>query len=77
MPGALPGGRTLDFDEMPLLYEALEGWKPVCGQAHNFKGIEGENFFFQALLIFYFCSFHGKMCAEPAVAGTGCSIINM
>ena len=32
--------------EMPQPYEALEGWKSICGQDHNLKGIMGNIFFF-------------------------------
>ena len=28
--------------ELPQLYKALEGWKSVCGQAYNLKGIKGK-----------------------------------
>ena len=27
---------------LPQLYEALEGWKSVCGQAYNLNGIKGK-----------------------------------
>ena len=27
---------------LPQLYEALEGWKSICGRAHNLKGIKGN-----------------------------------
>ena len=30
-------GIALDLDEMPQPYEALEGWKYICGQAHNLR----------------------------------------
>ena len=34
------------------LYEALEGWKSVSGQAYNFKGIKGKIFCFSSFLSF-------------------------
>ena len=43
------------------------------------KGHKGEIFCISsvslALLLFYFSSFHGMICADPAVAGGGDSII--
>ena len=34
--------------ELQQLYEALEGQKSVCDQAHNFKGIKGKFYFFKS-----------------------------
>ena len=34
--------RGNDLDEIPQLYEALDGWKSVCGRAYNLKGINGK-----------------------------------
>ena len=48
---------------LPQLYEALEGWKSVCGRAYNLKGIN--------LFLFYYNSFHGMMRAKPGVTGMG------
>ena len=46
--------KWLDFDEMPQLcvakaIKAFEGWKSVCGQAYNLKGIKGNISFFSSL----------------------------
>ena len=35
--------------EMPQPYEALEGRKSICDQAHNLKGIKGKISFFISL----------------------------
>ena len=37
MHGALPGGRTLDLEEIPQPYEALEWRKSVRAQDHNLR----------------------------------------
>ena len=37
---------------MPKLYEAVEGWKSVCAQAYNLKGIKGKVLFFFSFLSF-------------------------
>ena len=36
---------------MPQLHEALEGWKPVCGQAYNLKDKRGKIFVFLLFLL--------------------------
>ena len=58
---------------LPHLYEALEGWKIVCGQTYNLKGIKEKIYVF--LLFLKLClSFtvaHGMMHADPAVVGGG------
>ena len=41
-----------DFAEMPQLYEALEGWKSICGQAYSLKGVWGKIFFLLTFLPF-------------------------
>ena len=51
---------------LPQLYEALEGWKSVCGRAYNLKGIKGKFLFF-----FYCSSFQGMMRADPTMARRG------
>ena len=51
---------------LPQLYEVLEGWKFVCGQVYNLKGIKGKLMF-----LFYCSSFEGMMQADPAVMGRG------
>ena len=64
---------------MPQLYETLEGWKFVCGQAYNLKGIKGKISVFLLFLSFVSIllhSSHGTMCADPAVAGGGDCLIN-
>ena len=35
---------------LPQLYEALEGWKAVCGLAYNLKGIKGKLYVFLLFL---------------------------
>ena len=58
----------------PQLYESLEGWKSVCSQAYKLKGIKGKISVFPLFLklFFFYCSsFHGMMCANPAVVGRG------
>ena len=54
-------------------YEALEGRKPVCGQAYNLKGIIGKIYVFLLFLklcfSFYCSSFHGMLRASPAGRG--------
>ena len=47
-------GMNPDLDEMPQLYEACEGWKSICGQAYNLKGIKEMLFFFFLKLCFSF-----------------------
>ena len=37
---------------LPQLYEALEGWNSVGGQAYNFKGIKGNISFISFLFSF-------------------------
>ena len=60
---------------LPQLYEALEGWKSICGLAYNANDIEGKNYFFSflylPLFLFYCSSFHDKIRADPAVAEGG------
>ena len=41
-------GMTPDLDEMPQLYEPLEGGKPVCSRAYNLVH-KGENFCYSSL----------------------------
>ena len=48
---------------LPQLYEALEGWKTVCGRAYNSTGIN--------MFLFYCSSFLGMMHANPVVVGRG------
>ena len=58
--------RRIHSHELPQLYEALEGWKSVCDQ-------KGKIYFFSFLLalLIFFCSFHGRMHANPVVVGSG------
>ena len=44
---------------LPQLYEALEGWKSVCVQAYNLKGMKGK---FSVFLLFL------KLCFSFTVA---------
>ena len=56
------------------LYEALEGWKSLCGQDYNLNVINGKFFLFfifVTFLPFYYPSFNGMMRTDPAVAGRG------
>ena len=65
---------------LPQLYEAFEGWKPVCGRAYNLKGIKGKFSIFLHFLKLCFSftsSFLGMMRDDHAVAGGGDSIINL
>ena len=39
--GHIPEEGFLTLDEMPHIYEVF-GWKSVCGQAYNIKGIKGK-----------------------------------
>ena len=39
---------------LPQLYEALEGWKSVCGLAYNLRGIKGKIRFSSLKLCFSF-----------------------
>ena len=62
------------------LYEALEGWKSVCGKAYNLKSIKGKIFCSSSFLSFVSLLLsschHDMMRADPAVGGGGDSIIN-
>ena len=49
--GRSPGDAPLTLTRwhscgLPHLYEALEGWKSICGRAYNLKGIKGNCFCF-------------------------------
>ena len=56
MRGASPGGWTLDFDEMPQLYEPLKGGSPqVKGKKGIISFFSFENkMFYVASLVFLF-----------------------
>ena len=52
--GRCPGDEPLTLTRchscgLPQLYEALEGWKSVCGRVYNLKGIKGK---FSVFLLF-------------------------
>ena len=52
--GHLPGDEPLTLTRcyncgMPKLYEALEGWKSVCGRVYNLKDIKRKFFCFSSL----------------------------
>ena len=50
--GCSPGDEPLTlmrYHSCGLPHEALEGWKSVCGQAYNLKGIKGK---FSVFLLF-------------------------
>ena len=56
---------------LPQLYEAL-GWKFVCDQDYNFKGIMGKiSFFLKLCFSFTVAHFYGMMRANLTVAGGG------
>ena len=74
--GCSPGDELLTLRchscGLPQLYEAFEGWKPICGRAYNLKSIKGKFFVF---LLFYCSSFLGMVRADPAMAGRSDSVI--
>ena len=52
--GRSPGDEPLTLTRwhscgLPQLYEALEGWKSICGRAYNLKDIKGT---FSVILLF-------------------------
>ena len=48
------------------------GWKSVCGQAYNLKGIKEKiSFFLKLYFSFTVAHFHAMMRAYPAMAGGG------
>ena len=63
---------------LPELYEALEGWKSICGRPDNLKGkISVFLLFFKLCFSKYCSSFQGMMRGDPAVAGGDCLITNI
>ena len=58
--GCSPGDKQLTLKRchicgFPQLYEALEGWKSVCGLAYNLKYIKKEIFVIPFFLNLCFC----------------------
>ena len=61
--------------------DATAIWSPWSVEVHlwlslQLKGHKGENLLFFFSFLFYWGSFHGMMCASPAVAGGGDCLIN-
>ena len=62
--GRSPGDEILTLTRypncgLPMLYEAFEGWKSVCGRAYNLKSIKGKIY---VILLFL------KLCFSFTVA---------
>ena len=67
-PGDEPLTLTIWYScGLSKLYEAF-GWKSVCGQAYNIKGIKRKISVFLLFLQLFLCycsSFHGMIRADP------------